>query len=169
MIQVNVNYHAALAALATINPSAFKSKLQGAVRTALFAAETLATSKLNARYTRPDFATNKMKLEVSGLRGTLSVKDPRHSLARFHVKPSTRPPHNPPGGIAVQVRRGQVEHFPKAFIGKGQVFERVSKPRLPIRRLTGPSGAQMFGSKHIAPLVEQRIANKIQAALGGLL
>ena len=168
MIQVKVDNRAALAALGAINPARIKSRLQGAVRKTLDDAKSFATAKLNARYVRPDFATSNMKLKVGGLNGSLSVSDRRHGLTQFVVNPNSRPPHRPPGGLHVKVRRADNEQMPHAFIGRGQAFERVGKSRLPLRRLTGPSGAQMLGSKHIAPQVESRIAQHIQSELGGL-
>ena len=162
---VRVDARAALAALQALNPARIRSRLQGAVQKTLTDAKNLATQKLNARYTRPDFATNKMKLKASGLNGSLSVSDKRHGLTQYVVNPNTRPPHNPAGGLHVKVRRADNETLPHAFIGRGQAFERVGKSRLPLRRLTGPSGAQMLGSKHIAPQVEARIAHKIQSEL----
>lgn len=168
MIQVKVDNKAALAALAAINPARIRSRLKGAVRKTLDDAKSFATAKLNARYVRPDFATSNMKLKVAGLNGSLSVSDKRHGLTQFVVNPNTRPPHNPPGGLNVKVRRADNERLPHAFIGRGQAFERVGKSRLPLRRLTGPSGSQMLGSKHIAPQVESRIAQHIQSELGRL-
>lgn len=168
MIQVTVDNRAALAALQALNPARIRSRLQGAVRKTLDDAKSFATAKLNARYTRPDFATSNMKLKVAGLNGSLSVSDKRHGLTQYVVNPNTRPPHNPPGGLTAKVRRADNERLPHAFIGRGQAFERVGKSRLPLRRLTGPSGAQMLGSKHIAPQVESRIAQHIQSELGRL-
>lgn len=168
MIQISVDNRAALAALNAINPARIRSRLQGAVRKTLDDAKSFATQKLNARYVRPDFATSNMKLKVAGLNGSLSVSDKRHGLTQFVVNPNTRPPNNPVGGLHVKVRRADNETLPHAFIGRGQAFERVGKNRLPLRRLTGPSGSQMLGSKHIAPQVESRIAQHIQSELGRL-
>ena len=165
MIQVKVDNRAALVALNAINPARIRSRLQGAVKNTLADAKSFAAQKLNARYVRPDFATNNMKLKASGLNGSLSVSDKRHGLTQFIVNPNSRPPHNPPGGLHVKVRRADNESLPHAFIGRGQAFERVGKSRLPLRRLTGPSGSQMLGSKHIAPQVEARIAQHIQSEL----
>lgn len=168
MIQVKVDNRAALAALSALNPARIRSRLQGAVQSTLQDAKSFATAKLNARYVRPDFATSNMQLKAAGLNGTLSVSDRRHSLTQFVVNPNTRPPHNPPGGLRIKVRRADNETLPHAFIGRGQAFERAGRSRLPLRRLTGPSGSQMLGSKHIAPQVEQRIAQHIQSELGRL-
>ena len=161
MIQVKVDNAAALAALQKINADSIRSRLAGAVQKTLQDAKAEGSKRVKARFVR-DFATDKMKLKVSGLRGSLSVSDRRHSLTKFIVNPNTRPPHNPPGGLRVTVRRGEVETLPHAFIGRGQVFERVGRPRKPIRRWTGPSGAQELGSKKIAPQIENRIGQHIQ-------
>ena len=162
---IHVNNRAALAALQAINPARIRSSLQGAVQSTLQDAKSFATAKLNARYVRPDFATNNMQLKTAGLNGSLFVSDKRHGLTQFIVNPHSRPPNNPAGGLRVKVRRADNEQLPHAFIGRGQAFERVGKTRLPLRRLTGPSGAQMLGSNHIAPQVEARIAQHIQSEL----
>ena len=164
MIRVKVDNAAARAALQSINVGSIRSRLTSAVQKTLNDAKSEGSRRVRARFVR-DFATDKMKLKVSGLRGSLSVSDRRHSLTKFIVNPNTRPPHNPAGGIRVTVRRGEVETLPHAFIGRGQVFERVGRPRKPIRRLLGPGGANELGSKKIAPQIEQRIGQHIQQEL----
>ena len=131
MLQVRVDNASALAALQRISVGTIRSRLTGAVQQTLQDAKSEGSRRVQARFVR-DFATDKMKVKVSGLRGSLSVSDRRHSLTQFVVNPNTRPPHNPPGGIRATVRRGEVEVLPHAFIGKGQVFERVGRPRLPL-------------------------------------
>ena len=161
MLQIRVDNAQALAALQRINVGTMRSRLTAAVQKTLQDARAEGSRRVNARFVR-DFASDKMKLKASGLRGSLSVNDRRHSLTKFIVNPSTRPPHNPSGGLHVKVRRSDNEQMPHAFIGRGQAFERVGRSRLPLRRLTGPSGAQELGSKHIAPQIENRISQRIQ-------
>ena len=161
MIRVKVDNASALAALQRINAGTIRSRLTGAVQQTLQDARAEGSRRVQARFVR-DFATDKMKVRVRGLRGSLSVSDRRHSLTKFIVNPSTRPPHNPSGGLKVTVRRGEVETLPHAFIGRGQVFERIGRARKPIKRWTGPSGANELGSKHIAPQIEARIGQHIQ-------
>ena len=164
MIQVKVDNAQALAALQRINVGTIRSRLTSAVSRTLQDARAEGSRRVQARFVR-DFASDKMKLKVSGLRGSLSVSDRRHSLTKFVVNPSTRPPHNPPGGLRVTVRRGEVETLPHAFIGRGQVFERIGRARKPLKRWTGPAGSQELGSKHIAPQIENRIGQHIQREL----
>ena len=161
MLRIKVDNASALAALQRINVGSIRSRLTAAVQKTLQDARAEGSRRVNARFVR-DFATDKMRVKVSGLRGSLSVNDRRHSLTKFIVNPSTRPPHNPSGGLHVKVRRSDNEQMPRAFIGRGQAFERVGRSRLPLRRLTGPSGAQELGSKHIAPQIENRISQRIQ-------
>lgn len=164
MIQVKVDNAQALAALQRINVGTIRSRLTSAVSRTLQDARAEGSRRVQARFVR-DFASDKMKLKASGLRGILSVSDRRHSLTKFVVNPSTRPPHNPPGGLKVTVRRGEVETLPHAFIGRGQVFERIGRARKPLKRWTGPAGSQELGSKHIAPQIENRIGQHIQREL----
>lgn len=98
---IRADSRAALAALAALNPARIRSHLQGAVQSTLQDAKNLATKKLNARYTRPDFATNKMQLKTSGLHGSLSVTDHRYGLTQYVVNPNTRP-IIPPEGSALK-------------------------------------------------------------------
>ena len=161
MIQVKVDNASALAALQKINVGSIRSRLTGAVQRTLQDAKSEGSRRVRARFVR-DFATDKMKLTIRSLRGRLSVADKRHSLSDFYVFPNTRPPHNPIGGLSVYVRRAFLEKLPHAFIGRNLVFERAGRARKPIRRWTGPSGAQELGSKHIAPQIENRIGQHIQ-------
>lgn len=164
MITVKVDNASALAGLNKINPAQIRSRLQGAVQRTLTQARAEATARVNARFTR-DYATPVMKVTASGLRGKLSAKDRRHSLATFLHKPASRPPHKPPGGITAYVRRGVAENYSHAFIGRGQIFERVGRSRLPLKRHLGAGGANELGSRHVAPQVERLIGQRIEQEL----
>lgn len=164
MITVKVDNAQALAGLNRINPAQIRSRLQGAVQRTLTQARAEATARVNARFTR-DYATPCMKVKASGLKGSLSAKDRRHSLATFLHKPASRPPHKPPGGITAWPRRGVAENLPHAFIGRGQIFERVGRSRLPLKRHLGPGGANELNSRHVAPQVERLIGQRIEQEL----
>lgn len=168
MIEIRVDAAQALTALQRANIGGMRSRIESAVSRTLEDARAEATRRVNARFVR-DYATPVMKVKASGLNGTLSATDRRHSLTSFIVNPSTRPPHNPPGGLHVKVRRADNERLPRAFIGRGQAFERVGRARTPLRRLTGPSGSQELGSKHIAPQLESRIARRIEQELNSVM
>lgn len=99
-------------------------------------------------------------------------------LARFSVRPKTvngsrRTP------IRVSVKKGSAVSLDRGFIyrtGKGvNVFERVGTPRLPIKKLYGPSVPQMLNNDKVASAVvekaqevlEKRLDHEISRVLKG--
>ncbi|MBR4903708.1 MAG: hypothetical protein IKZ53_03480 [Selenomonadaceae bacterium] len=168
MIKIKVDTAQAVAGLNKINAAQIRSRLQAAIRSSLEQSKSIATQRVSARFTR-DFATPLIKIKSSGLNGSLSVTDRRHSLSRFPHQPSSRINPQPPGGVTAQVRRGQSENYPRAFIGRGQIFERVGRPRVPLKRHLGAGGANELGSSRVAPFVERKIGERIERELGDLL
>lgn len=168
MIRIKVDNTQALAGLQQIKAAQMKMRLTRAVRATLKEAKKTASSAVKARFTK-DFATGKMKVKASGLRGSLSAKDKRRSLSRFPHRPATRINPQPPGGVTAQVRRGQSENLPRAFIAKGQVFERTGQSRLPIFSHKGAGAANELGSSRVKPKVERVIEARLQKELEALL
>lgn len=69
----------------------------------------------------------------------------RLGLVYFH-------PRQTRTGVAVTVKKGKRLKLRHAFVVQklsGNVFIRTSKKRLPIKRLTGPSVAELFNSQHM--------------------
>lgn len=96
---------------------------------------------------------------ASNLEAEINSKGAVIPLSSFKVRPATvngrrRTP------IRVSVRKGNVQSLDRSFIarlggGKPNVFERVGQRRLPIRKLHGPSVAQMMGNDRVIDRISQ--------------
>lgn len=77
----------------------------------------------------------------------------------------------PPGGVFANVVRGQGGMIRHAFLQRsGGVYERVGRPRFPIRQLKTvslPGMASKVGEKVIARMGE-RLGIELEHALGGM-
>ena len=144
------------------------NRLRAAVRNTLREGRTALKGLITARYTaKSPLKLGMVKSRVSGLTGQIRVSGPRNSLRHFIYRPSTRPPHDPPGGIFVQVVRGQGDNLPHAFIGRGLIFERTGRGRLPIKKVDTLSLAGMAAAvsdKTMARMAE-RLGIELEAAL----
>ncbi len=165
---VDIDTGAAQAALQSFGN--LRGRLTSAVRNTLAAGKAEAKSRIEARYTaKAPLSLGKVSLRASGLNGTLSFGGKRNELKRFILNPSTRPPHNPPGGLNVQVVKGSGGVLPHAFIGRGTVFERTGQSRLPIRHIStiALSGMAKAVSEHVLNKMENKLRTEINNALGG--
>ena len=125
-------------------PKEIEQRVRLAIRRSVKVGKSEARERIKARYTaRSPMRLGKMRSQIGGLTGSIVFSGSRNRLPLFNIKPRTRPPHRPSGGISVQVVRGSGGRLPHAFIGKGQVFERVGRSRLPIRRVDTLSLAGM--------------------------
>ena len=144
-----------LDAAQALDGSRIKSRLTAAIRKALQAGKRSGKTFVKARYVRNLNSMGTITSRASGLRGVLKISGSRNLIKRFKVTPSTRPPHNPPGGLFVQIVRGQGGMLPHAFIGKGDVWERTGRERHKIHKLTTVSLPGGWG----------RVSAKVEAAI----
>lgn len=168
MIKVSVDNASALAALAASN---LRGRLQQAVKNTMSDGRAEAKSKIEQRYTaKSPLSLGKVSMRTSRLNGRLTFSGKRNALKRFILRPSTRPPHRPPGGLFVQVVRSSGGNLPHAFIGLGTVFERLGKSRLPIKHISTISlpGMSKAVSSSIVSRMKARLAKELANALGGL-
>ncbi|MBR4153381.1 MAG: hypothetical protein IKT98_10540 [Selenomonadaceae bacterium] len=168
MIQIKVDNASALAGLNSINPAQIRNRLKTAVQRTLEQSKSKAATFVNQRFTR-DMTQGKIKVKASGLSGSLSATDKRHSLSLFPHNPASRINPQPAGGVTAYVRKGVAENHPRAFIGRGQVFERIGRPRLPLMRYLGAGAANELGSSHVAPKLERFIGQRIEQEMGHLI
>ncbi|MBR4383856.1 MAG: hypothetical protein IKP64_09895 [Selenomonadaceae bacterium] len=166
---------AAIQKLSNVDEGKLRRALRSAVMRTLRGAKKDAGTKVKQRYTiAASKVTRTIKLRASGLSGSMTSSGGRNPLPNFIQRPKSRPRKMPPGGVYVQNVRGQGGQLLHAFIQKnGQPYERVGRPRFPIKRLTGPSAPGMLGNSHVAPFIvrkmEERIGINIEheiAALG---
>lgn len=171
MIRIRIDAASALAVLAALNVGNLRGRLQQAVRNTMRDGRTEAKSKIEQRYTaKSPLSLGKVSMRTSGLHGRLTFSGKRNALKRFILRPSTRTPERPAGGIFVSVVKGQGAYLRKAFFGKGILFERLGRSRLPIKHIDtlALSGMAKAVSSSVISRMERRLKTEIDNALGGL-
>ena len=85
------------------------------------------------------------------MRGTLTISGRRNLIKKFRLSPKSRPPHKPPGGLHVQIVRGQGGNLPHAFVNRaGIVFENVGGRKLKhLSTVSLPGAFERIGDKLI--------------------
>ncbi|AMW99314.1 phage tail protein [Rummeliibacillus stabekisii] len=103
----------------------------------------------------------------NALNASIKSKGKVLGLDQFKVSPKTvQPLRKKP--IKVAVKKGGLKPIPKAFVGNVsgiKVFERVSKERLPIRRLYGPSVPQMLKNVGVQGKLRDQANSKFRERL----
>jgi hypothetical protein len=90
-------------------------------------------------------------------------------LIKFKVSPKQpQPKRKKP--LTATVKRGEGGPIARAFTAQMKsgyigVFQRVGKPRLPIRQLYGPSVPQMLGSRSVSQWVEEKAQETLDKRL----
>ena len=142
-----------------------RSRLRTAVRNTIRTGKSELKSRITARYT----AANPMSLgstamTVSSLRGVLKVGGKRNQLRKFIINPRARINPAPKGGVYAQVVRGQGGSIRRAFLQRsGNVFERISASRFPIRQLRTVSLPGM--AKAVSSQVESKMYQRLGVEL----
>lgn len=144
-----------------------RSRITQAIRNALKEGKSSGKKFVKARYVRDLNSMGTISSRASGMRGVLKISGSRNLIKRFKVTPSTRPPSNPPGGLFVQIVRGQGGMLPHAFIGKGDVWERTGRQRHKIHRLTTVSLPGGWG--RVSAKVEAAIARQLEKNMEAVL
>ena len=126
-----------------------------------------AARKIGQRYTiKVGEVTKTIRLKNSGLSGEMTSRGSRNPLKKFRIKPRSRPKRMPPGGVFAQNVKGQGGFIRHGFLQRsGNVYERVGRPRFPIRHLKGPSAPGMLGNPHVGPYIEQKMFERMQINL----
>ncbi|MBQ3441616.1 MAG: hypothetical protein IJG33_00070 [Selenomonadaceae bacterium] len=165
---IRVIPHGHESAAASLDGSRIRSQITQAIRKALKEGKSSGKKFTKARYISDINRFGKISSRASGLRGRLTVSGSRNLIKRFRLSPSTRPPHRPPGGLSVEVVRGQGGQLPHAFVNSaGIVFEREGKKRLPIRHL---STVSIVGAwSRVGAQVEQAIARHLENQLSTVM
>lgn len=172
MIRVRVDNAAATAALSRLNAGNLRGRLQSAVRAVMREGKAEAKQRIERRYTaRSPLSLGKVSMGVAGLTGRLTFSGKRNPLRRFILRPNSRPPHRPPGGLSVSVVRGSGGQLAHAFLSyKGVVFERLGKSRLPVKHLNTLSvpGMAKAVSGSVISKMERRLQEELSKAMGAI-
>lgn len=168
-MEIRITQNGLDSAASVLPDSNLRGKITSAIRSTIADGKKEGKSLVEARYTaRSMLRLGKVKSRTSGLVGKLTISGGRNLIKRFKLTPSTRPPHNPPGGLHVQVVRGQGGFLRHAFVNrKGVVLEREGKKRLPIRHLSTVSLPGAF--ERIGDKLESKMAKRLTARLEALL
>lgn len=126
-----------------------------------------AARKVGQRYTiKVGEVTKTIRVKSSGLSGEMTSRGPRNPLKKFRLRPRSRPRRMPAGGVFVQNVKGQGGFIRRGFLKRnGNVYERVGRPRFPLRHLKGPSAPGMLGNPHVGPFIEQKMFERMQINL----
>lgn len=141
-----------------------KSALNSLVMRTLKQAKTDADQKISQRYTvATGIVTRTIRLKAAGFSGQMSSTGRNLPLSKFIVRPKRRPRKMPAGGVYTEVVRGAPKQLPHAFLMKnGEPYERVGRPRFPIRRHWGPSAPRMLASSKVAPFIIDRMQQRLE-------
>ena len=132
-----------------------KSGLPKVLREALKATKPDIRAGVRGRYTYKGAIP--MRVKASGAEGTLTIKGGRNSVRKFKYRaPGKRGKRK---YLRVWYLHGSEHTYVRGFAYSGTYFERVGRPRYPIRKVTGASVPEMAGH-------EPEPARAIEAALG---
>jgi len=128
-----------------------------ALNRAAQSARTAATKEVRQEYHVRAKDVNKTFRTYKASRKKLAAlvvsRDHKLPLDKFKFSPRTRPKRPPKGGIKVAVKKDGLKNLMHAFLvdapGGTMIFQRVGRPRYPIRRLMGPSVPQMIGAERV--------------------
>lgn len=148
-------------------PGALERGAKNAVRRTLRGGKQDASRKIAQRYTiKAGEVIKTIRLKQSGVSGEMSSRGGRNPLKKFHLRPRSRPRKMPPGGVFVQNVRGQGGNIRRGFLQRsGNVYERVGRPRFPIKQLKGPSAPGMLGNPIVGPYIEGKMFQRLQVNL----
>lgn len=127
------------------------SVISRALNRAAEATKTTAVREVTQNYflkskdIRPTMTT--YKSTKTRLRASVVVKDNKMPLERFKVSPSKPRPKNPPV-LKVGVKKPGLKDLPGAFVIPNlKIYERVGRPRKPIKRKFGPAVPQIVNGE----------------------
>lgn len=155
-------------------PGAIGKVSRTAVRKAMKGVKREAIQKVTERYTIQKSRVGKtMRVTYQGAGAVFSSRGPVNDLSYFKHNPRSVPKRRPPVGkyLYSQVVNGQGGTIAHAFLAKmrsghvGVMRRTAGNASLPIEKLAGPSTPQMLGSPSIAEYMENRLAERLGAAL----
>lgn len=161
---IRISQRGAQEAASTLNRDV-RGQVTRAIRSTLRSMKQQGKSLTKARYTTDVNKLGKITSRASGLSGRLTISGRRNLIKHFKLSPNTRPPHNPPGGLHVQIVRGQGGQLPHAFVSRaGIVFERNGHKLKHLSTVSIVSGWKVYAAQ-----IEQVGTQELERNLEGLL
>lgn len=156
-------------------PGAMERAAKNAIGRTLKGARQDASRRISARYTiKTGLVMSTVKTRVAGLTGEMKSRGSRNPLDRFRHAPTKR--RNPPlpGGVHVEVIKGQGGQLRHAWLMQsGGIFERVGASRFPIRKFHSASAPGMLAvppvSAAIVAKMEERMAINLEHAATAII
>ena len=168
-----------IAAKLSAIPGGMERAGRSAVNRTLKGGRQDASRKIGQRYTIPvALVMSTIKTRVAGMTGEMASSGARLPSDKFLHRPTVRQNPGPPGGIFLNVVKGQGGNLRRAFIQRtGGIWERVGRSRFPIRRFYSPSAPGMLAvkpvSSYIVAKMEERLginlAHEAAAVINGFL
>jgi hypothetical protein len=173
MIELSIEHMERLEAALSETPEKIPRAASRAINRAAYTARTEAARKAREEYVvRHGEVINTIKIYPANegdLSASVISKGSVVPLIKFKVSPKTpQPKRKKP--LTAMVKRGEGGPIARAFTAQMKsgyigVFQRVQKPRLPIRQLYGPSIPQMIGSEKVSQWVEEKAQEKLSERL----
>lgn len=140
-------------------PQGAEAAAARAFNRALIAGRTAATREITRRYT----------VKAKDVRRTFALKKASRThldaelISTGKALPLRAFSHNPTADttgakrkpIRVTIKAGEAYSLVRAFVWRGNIFERLGEKRLPIRKMSGPSVPSMLGNRDIVEEVQE--------------
>lgn len=155
-------------------PNGVEKAVVAALNRAVEGARTEAVKKVRERYyiKAKDVrdAIEIKKATINSLVAVIRASGSPIALSKFRVTPSRPPTKRRTKPIIVRVVKGGGGPIEGAFVARMQsghvgVFRRVTKARLPITELYGPSIPQMLGHESVAEYIEEKARERLEERL----
>lgn len=143
------------------NEAKARTVLQRAINRSATSGKTIASKKVREEYVlkagKINEATKIKKASSAKLEANITWRGPMVNLKNFKITPRTRPKRKSKRQMTAEVKKGKKSVYKGAFIGpNGQVYRRLTKKRLPIAPVYGPSIPHLMGADKVRSEVQKR-------------
>ncbi len=138
-----------------------RTVLMRAINRSSTAGKTVASKTVRKEYIlkagKVNEATKVSKASVSKLEASIKWTGKQVNIADYRITPKKRPKKQTKRQMTVQIKKGRKATYKGAFIGRnGKVFRRLTKKRLPIKPIYGPSVSQLMGADKVRTEIQKR-------------
>lgn len=119
---------------------------------------------VKAKTVRPTFKMYKARRQ--NLYAELVSRGKNLPLSSFTFRPKTDTTGNKRKPVRVQVKKASaLKPLDRGFVFKGQIFQRLGKPRLPIYPAFGPSAPGMLNNEKVIKAVSETMGESVEKRL----